>query len=111
MTIDKLENFLNPNIQGLIQALNKEFGIQILAVFDLKNQKLIALYSVKNFTVQDEQNRKTFYVKGKVLDLNQIIQKPNWQYTIKQDLENLPDYSITYSDNLFGFIGFGLIGY
>ena len=111
MVLNQLSDFKDSIVQGTIQILNKEFGLQILAVFDLKNQELIALYSVRNFTVQDEQNRKTFFVKGKLINLAAIVQKPNWQYSLKQDINNLPDNTVTYSENLFGFIGFGLIGY
>lgn len=111
MILQNLSDFKNKTIQDTIQNLNKNFGFNLIAVFDIATQSLINIYIVHNFVVQDEQNRKTFMIRGKVLNLEFIIQKVNWQYSIKEDIEHLPDCSVTYSENMFGFIGYGITGY
>ena len=84
----------------------------------MKNNNLVAFYVCQNIIVQDEQNRKTFLIKGKLInDFSTIIQQGGsiisngWSGDIKQIIDNLPLSIHTFSENLFGFIGFGIQGY
>lgn len=109
--ITKLEDLREKQIQDLFNNLVSNFGFKIVAVFDLKNQMLIGLYNVSQISVQDEQNRKTFLITGKSFDANQLIQQSNWQYSLKSDMEKINPVSVTYSENMFGFVGYGLRDY
>lgn len=114
--INTIEDFLSKEIQNIFQALNSNFGINFVAVFDLKDKNLIALYACQNLIVPDEQNRKTFFIKGKLInDFSTIIQGGGAVITgksdIKQIIDNYPVSLHTYSENMFGFISLGIQGY
>jgi len=114
-----VNEFLSDENQKTFQALNSFYGMNFVAVFDIQ-QNLIALYVCKSILVQDEQNRKTFLIKGKLVNnLGALLQQGGGISSImngsnsgiKQVIESLPDCIHTYSDNMFGFIGIGIQGY
>ena len=77
----------------------------------------MALYLCQSIIVPDEQNRKTFLIKGKLVnDFSTIIQGGSivangWNNDIKQIIESYPTSLHTYSENMFGFMGLGIQGY
>ena len=77
-------------------------------------------YYYKNILVPDEQNRKTFLIKGKLInDLGTILQQggaissamARFNNDFKSIVDALPTCNHTFSENMFGFIGFGIRGY
>lgn len=118
MVLNSVKDFFSKDAQNIFQTLNTNFGINFVAVFDLQNQNLIALYACQSIIVPDEQNRKTFLIKGKLMnDFSTIIQQGGsvisngWNSDIKQIIEKLPTSIHTYSENMFGFVCFGIQGY
>ena len=69
MKLENLKDILDNQAQEIILNLVNNFGQKLIAVFELREKTLIGLYSISNFIVQDEQNRKTFLLKGKKIDL------------------------------------------
>ena len=118
INLNTVKDFFSKEIQNIFQSLNSNFGLNFVAVFDLQNQNLIALYVCQTILVPDEQNRKTFLIKGKLVnDFGTIIQQGGsvttngWNSNIKEIIDNLPVSIHTYSENMFGFIGLGIQGY
>lgn len=115
---ETIQDFMSQQGQEIINSLIKNYGTKFLVVFDLKNQSVIGFYCVKNIIVQDEQNRKTFFIKGYLLNnFSSLIQQGGIvsNQGIKNNfidiLDSLTEVNHTFSDNMFGFIGFGIIGY
>lgn len=116
-----ISDFFEKENQDIFRNFIDNLGIRFVAVFDLKNQNLVALYVCQNILVQDEQNRKTFLIKGKLIsNLGELLQQGGvvsssatigFNNDFKSIIDNLPSCLHTYSDNMFGFIGFGLQGY
>ena len=78
------------------------------------------MYVCQNILVPDEQNRKTFLIKGKLInDLGTILQQggaissamAGFNNDFKSIVDALPTCNHTFSENMFGFIGFGIQGY
>lgn len=118
IVLNTVKDFCKKEIQNIFQSLNTNFGINFVAVFDLKNEELVALYVCQSIIVPDEQNRKTFFIKGKLInDFSTIlqqggsIQSNGWNTNIKEIIDTIPISIHTYSENMFGFIGIGLQGY
>ena len=118
VNINTVKDLFSKDLQNIFQNLNTNFGMAFVAVFDIQNKGLISLYVCQSILVPDEQNRKTFLIKGKLInDFSTILQQGGsvttngWNSDIKQIVESLPTSTHTYSENMFGFIGFGIQGY
>lgn len=118
LNLNTIKDFFNKETQNIFQSLNTNFGINFVAVFDIKTQELVSLYVCQSIIVPDEQNRKTFLIKGKLInDFSSILQQGGtvvgggWNNDIKQIVDKLPTCIHTYSENMFGFIGLGIQGY
>lgn len=118
ISLNTVKDFLSKSVQDIFQNLVTNLGLNFVAVFSKNDESLIALYAVQNIIVPDEQNRKTFLIKGKLInDLGSIIQQggavisSGWNNDIKAIIDSLPISIHTYSDNMFGFIGLGIQGY
>lgn len=120
ITLNTVQDFFDKEVQNIFQNFNTNLGINFVAVFGLQNQNIVALYVCQNILVPDEQNRKTFLIKGKLInDLGTILQQggaitsamTGFNNDFKSIIENLPSCTHTFSENMFGFIGFGIQGY
>lgn len=111
LNITKISDLAEKQNQDIFLNLEKNFGLRIIVIFNLVTQEIFGIYEVNQLIVPDESNKKNLFLKGKLLDLNNILQKSNWQYTIKNDIEILPISTLIFSENNFGFVGFGISSY
>lgn len=111
MIVENLKDIKEKTVQDILQNLTENLGFRIVIIFDLNNQNIVGIYDVVNLLVPDEQNRKTIFLKGKRMNLLSIIQNPNYQFNIKDEMNNIPISSLTFSENMFGFIGYGITSY
>ena len=76
INLNTVKDLFEKETQNIFQNFITNLGINFVAVFDLQNQNVIALYVCQNILVPDEQNRKTFLIKGKLInDLGTILQQ------------------------------------
>lgn len=111
MVVENLKDIKEKTVQDILQNLTENLGFRIVIIFDLSNQNIVGVYDVVNLLVPDEQNRKTIFLKGKRMNLLSIIQNPNYQFNIKDEMNSIPVSSLTFSENMFGFIGYGITSY
>ena len=111
INLNTVKDLFEKETQNIFQNFVTNLGINFVAVFDLQNQNIIALYVCQNILVPDEQNRKTFLIKGKLInDLGTILQQGGI-IDFKSMIDTLPTCTHTFSENMFGFVGFGIQGY
>lgn len=120
INLNTVKDLFEKETQNIFQNFITNLGINFVAVFDLQNQNIIALYICQSILVPDEQNRKTFSIKGKLInDLGTILQQGGtissamvgFNNDFKSIIDALPTCNHTFSENMFGFIGFGIQGY
>lgn len=120
INLNTIQDLFSKEIQNIFQNFSTNLGLNFVAVFDLKNQNVVGLYVCQNIIVPDEQNRKTFLIKGKLInDLGTLLQQGGaissamvgFNNDFKSIIEGLPSCTHTFSENMFGFIGFGIKGY
>ena len=119
INLNTVKDLFEKETQNIFQNFVTNLGINFVAVFDLQNQNVIALYVCQNILVPDEQNRKTFLIKGKLINnLGTILQQGGaissamaGNNDFKSIVDALPICNHTFSENMFGFIGFGIQGY
>ena len=120
MVVENLKDIKEKTVQDILQNLTENLGFRIVIIFDLNNQNIVGVYDVVNLLVPDEQNRKTFLIKGKLInDLGTILQQggtissamAGFNNDFKSIIDALPTCTHTFSENMFGFIGFGIQGY
>ena len=120
INLNTVQDFFTKETQSIFQNFNTNLGLNFVAVFDKNNQSIVALYVCQSILVPDEQNRKIFLIKGKLInDLGTILQQggaissamAGFNNDFKSIINSLPNCIHTFSENMFGFIGFGIQGY
>lgn len=109
--INSILDLQKPIVKDVINDLVINKSQKVCLVFNKLTGDLIEFYLLTSFLSCDEQNRKSFFIKGKPCDVFSLTQKPNWQLNFNQELERISEQKVTFSENMFGFVLYGLTEY
>ena len=113
--IKHISDLKKKDIIDFITTAINNFGLRLVFVFELKTGDVVGIYDVSTITVPDEVNKKVLDIKGRnisdVIEKFQNIPVMNWQMNYKDEINKVPPINIGYSENMFGFVTFGMQGY
>lgn len=115
MVIKNVESLKDLEIIEFLNSIISKFGRRFIFIFEKRTGNIIATYDVQNIWVPDEVNRKTLNIKGR--EITSLLNKfqhnatMDWQFTLSDEIQRITPINVGYSENMFGFITYGMSGY